>query len=64
MDNMHHLSAGASPNLELVPASDAARVGELLATTNALLIATDDAGTVVNPAVLGYLLDPTRAPCP
>lgn len=51
MDNMRHLSAGAPANLELVPASDAARVEELLATTNALFIVTDDVGIAVNHAV-------------
>lgn len=66
MDNMRQLCAtedGAPlSNLELVPAADTDRVEELLGETDALLIATDDVGSVVDPAVLDYLLDPAKAP--
>ncbi|KAL7525481.1 hypothetical protein ACHAXR_001021 [Thalassiosira sp. AJA248-18] len=49
------------PNLELVPASDTDRVEELLGQTDALMIATDDVDSVVDPSILNYLLDPTKA---
>lgn len=56
-------SSGCYPNnLELVPASDASRVDELLSTTDALLVAADDVESVVDPAVVDYLLDPGRVP--
>eukprot|EP00579_Thalassiosira_antarctica_P010969 CAMPEP_0201920694 /NCGR_PEP_ID=MMETSP0903-20130614/9236_1 /ASSEMBLY_ACC=CAM_ASM_000552 /TAXON_ID=420261 /ORGANISM="Thalassiosira antarctica, Strain CCMP982" /LENGTH=294 /DNA_ID=CAMNT_0048457495 /DNA_START=64 /DNA_END=944 /DNA_ORIENTATION=+ len=66
VDKMRQLSADASgeslPNLELVPASDTDRVEELLGETDALLIATDDVDSVVDPSILNYLLDPTKSP--
>ena len=47
-------------NLELVPASNVERIEELLSETDALMIATDDVDSVVDPSVLSYLLDPAR----
>lgn len=49
-------------NLELVPASDTDRVEELLAETDAMLIATDDVDSVVDPSIIDYLLDPEKVP--
>ena len=63
MDTMKQLSAMDGfgemlPNLELVPASDTDRVEELLATTDAMLVATDDVDSVVDPSILNYLINP------
>mmetsp|Transcript_16741 Transcript_16741/g.35387 ORF Transcript_16741/g.35387 Transcript_16741/m.35387 type:complete len:344 (-) Transcript_16741:315-1346(-) len=64
MDTMRQLSSngfGDSPsNLELVPASDTDRVEELLATTDAMLLSTDDVDSVIDPSILDYLLDPDK----
>ena len=63
-DSMRELvgasSSSAPANWELVPASDNARVEELLGETDALLVATDDVGSVVGPTILTYLLDPEK----
>ena len=43
------------PNLELVPASDTDRVEELLSTTDAILMATDDVDSVINESIINYI---------
>ena len=45
------------PNLELVPASDTDRVEELLSTTDAILMATDDVDSCINESIINYILD-------
>lgn len=67
IDTMKQLSAmdgfgETLSNLELVPASDTDRVEELLAETDAMLIATDDVDSVVDPSIIDYLLDPEKVP--
>lgn len=47
-------------NLELVPASNTDRVEELLSTTDAIFVASDDVDTVIDPSILNYLLDPNK----
>jgi len=49
-------------NHELVSASDTDRVEELLGQTDALLVATDDVDSVVDPSILKYLLAPEKVP--
>lgn len=66
LDTMRQLSdmdgfGESLSNLELVPASDTDRVEELLGETDALLIATDDVDSVVDPSIIDYLLDPEKA---
>ncbi|EED94281.1 predicted protein [Thalassiosira pseudonana CCMP1335] len=48
------------PNLELVPASDTDRIETLLRETDALMIAVDDVGSVMDLSIIEYLLDTNK----